>query len=149
MLNMLKIAYETAKKHFGEERPKTQEYKQNYLYVKNEVEGGSSVERFDIKEEATFTDLLYLSKFIAYYNEEEEISIASFINALGFIELNALGKEVFSQLIELEQLNTYTNAKEYIEQAHSLPKKEYDEQLKEVVKKLKEIFGDKPIGTLR
>ena len=175
-LYKLQKAYETAKKHFGEIDPRTQEYKENYIQVKDELDSIEEIEEdsldisedeltsindfltelirytssesTEIKEEATLTDLLYLSKFISYINEEEEIGIMSFFNALGFIELNEIGKEIFSE-IDINQLPVYNDAKKHIEQAKNLPKKQYDNTLKELAKRLKEMLGDTPIGTLR
>ena len=99
--------------------------------------------------DATFTDLLYLSKFVAQVNEEDKISTNSFVNAFGFIEFNEQAKQTFSQIVELEELGLYEGAQQYIEQVKNTPKILYSEELKGVVNQLEEIFGDNPIGALR
>ncbi len=156
-LKLLDKNYKVHVEIYGENHPETRQILSNIEIVKGNQPKSSDSEEEMMKqflemlqqnsesEEATFKDLLYLSKFIAMKNKEDEISIASFINALGFIEFNDIGKSIFS----LEGLNEYENAKQHIEEVKSQPKLPYSEELKKLVKQLKEIFGDNPIGTLR
>ncbi len=99
--------------------------------------------------EATFTDLLYLSKVLAYTHKEVEISGDSFVDALGFIELNEHARQIFKQITNLDSLPEYEDAQQLIELAKKTPKLIYSENLNGLIKQLKEIFGDESIGTLR
>ena len=134
--------YKIHKIHYGENDARTLNVLSNIEIVQDKQVQSSSID-------ATFTDLLYLSKFIAQVNKEDEISVNSFENALGFIEFNESAKQIFSHIADLEALNIYEGAEQYIEQVRNSPKILYSEELKGVVELLKEIFGDKPIGTLR
>ena len=99
--------------------------------------------------EATFTDLLYLSKVLAYTHKEDKISGDSFVDALGFIELNEHARQIFKQITNLDSLPEYENAEQLIELAKKTPQLIYSENLNGLIKQLKDIFGDESIGTLR
>jgi hypothetical protein len=160
--------YEVHKEMYGEEDPRTFEVSNNIDLISNNSRATPPVENsvqdanaqleklleglFGLEsseETATLTDLLYLSKFIALVNEEEKISIANFVNAFGFIDFNVTAKVLFSQMVDFDTISTQENASQYIQMVKVLPKIQFDEDLKELVNKLKEIFGDETIGTLR
>lgn len=98
--------------------------------------------------ESRLTDLLELSKIIAVVNGEDEISVFSFISALGFIELNKQGLHIFSQIANLEQIARREDASKYIKIAQQSPVIPYSEELNELVEQLNLIFNDMPIGIL-
>ena len=82
-------------------------------------------------------------------NKEDEISVASFKNAFGFIEFSEQAIQIFSQITDLDKLNEYGNGEEHIEQAKKLPEIAYSENLQGLVEQLEPIFGDEAIGTFR
>ncbi|MDF1883626.1 tetratricopeptide repeat protein [Sulfurimonas sp. SAG-AH-194-C21] len=126
----------------------TQNYKNAMQLLEMYGDEGISLTSSNDKE-ATFTDLLYLSKLVALVNKEDIISQQSFEYALGFIEFNEAAKGIFSQIANLDEISTHEGAQEHIEKVRNMPVMQYDEQLLGLVSQLKEVFGDKSIGTLR
>lgn len=101
------------------------------------------------RDKATLEDLLYLSKFITFLRQKDEIDLKSFEAAFGFIEFNDLPKAMFSGLIDIDNMPHADNAKDCIGKAKNLPKVPYNKELKKYIKELKELFGDEPIGYFR
>ena len=99
-------------------------------------------------EDANLSDLL-LSNFVSIVNKEDKISIGSFINAFGFIEFNERGKNIFSQITNLNELKVHKDAINILKQAKNMPTIPRSEELEYIVNELEDMCGDEPIGTLR
>jgi len=143
-IRLFERKYEVSKKHYGVENDRT-------LQALKELEHIKSLNQNNHPQnnKAKFTDLLYLAKFLAYYNKKDEIGINHLITAFGFIEFYDKAKSILSQIYNPDDIPKQTDAQKCIEFAKELPKILYSSELKKLISQLKEIFGDEYIGTFR
>ncbi len=146
-LKLLNKNHEVHTEMYGEDDTRTQEVLANIEIVKGGQDKSSGSD--EDRDKTTFEDLLYLSKFISSKNEEDEISVLSFIVAFGFIEFGDRAKSIFSQIYNLEKIEEHEDAQMCLREAKKYPEKPYNEELKGLIILLKEMLGDESIGTLR
>jgi len=101
-------------------------------------------------QDATFTDLLYLAKFVADVNEKDVIDMESFIKAFGFIKLNNKIKQELLNGADVDEVPHLENGLRYINKAKELPKMLYDDNLKSLTERAKTLFdNNESIGIFR
>ena len=101
------------------------------------------------KLEATFETLLYFSKYVAMARSKELIDVEEFATALGFIEFSEDAKSIFSQFLNLENIQTHTDVAKFLEVAKASETKFFDPDLKDLTDQLKDVFKDSIIGYIR
>jgi len=142
-IRLLERKYEVSKKYYGEKHDRTLQALKELEYIKSLNQNNHPQ-----NNKAKFTDLLYLAKFLAYHNKEDEIGIESLVTAFGFIEFYDKAKSILSQY-DPDDIPKQTDAQKCIEFAKELPEILYSSELKKLISQLEEIFGDEYIGTLR
>jgi len=100
-------------------------------------------------DNASLQDLLHLAKFNAIVKESNEISVSDLFFALAFIELNPLAVKVFSQMSDLDMIQSRPNAQSSIEFAEIMPSIPYSDELQGLLVILENILSNKFIGRLR
>jgi hypothetical protein len=97
------------------------------------------------------TVLLYIAKGLAIYHDENEIGMAELFAALNFVECNEEATNVFSQIFgnALDEIKDVNGGDELIKIAKSNLVINYSDEVKSLVKDLKEYFGDDNIIKVR
>ncbi len=168
-IELINQALEVATKHLGADHSDTKQYMNNCMLLnvsqivnvrdKKISEQANKITTFLVGKDYHSLDLLlYLSKGIAIDNDESYIDLDSFINALGYVDfkeyaeyvINNFLLEIFPIPIRLDMLPKYDCGDLALAIARDNPEKiKYEPQLNELIKKLREIFGDEPICRLR
>lgn len=146
-LNLFEKQYVVCKNMYGVEDSRTLSVLSNMKHIRELQQKNKPLGQYT--ENAMLTDLLLLSKYIALVSKEDNISTNIFLNALGFIECNEKAKDVFSQIVDLDTINKYSDSKQYIEKVKDIPNIQYSEEFQKILNQLKKIFGDESIGTFR
>ena len=101
----------------------------------------------------SLTTLLYIAKGLSIkYNNLEDIRIDELYHALHSVELSTEAEKVFRQKFgdeNIDRLNKDTDGFELIEIAKNHLKIKYDENMKNLVAELKELFDDNKILNVR
>ena len=100
--------------------------------------------------DATFDQWLYLAVYIADHMGDRQIEPTHLFSALSFIELNSLGKKIFSQYVDGNPSSfTNTNAKSCIEYAKTITDIDVSEEFQEFLFQLQEQLKEEALGNLR
>ncbi len=100
----------------------------------------------------TFESLLNISKALSIvYNDANDIRISELYHALHFVELNEKTENIFRQLFgnQMDYLNKDTDGCTLIEIGKNYPIINYDDDVKNIVSQLKNIFKNERILNIR